>query len=344
MIELLLARSPLRTQCTSDTVQTSCNKAYSIAAGLVDGLFMYQSPRRVITRASYPLLIPTTLTMAGGGIATTAGANVHKYNSRFNFHIVLAAIVGASAGLLFGVRGAHTFPHHAATAACFSPLRNPNTISQQYDIGVTGGVTSMPNFLAEFFPDVHAQTSTSSDPYCQYDSIQLQMFTSSLFFAGMIASLVAIWLNKLVGRRGTMLIASLWFLAGALMTGMCVVYNYIYIAATLSTGYHPWLPVRTGLAFAFWILLLGRICLGVGVGLANQSAPVYLSEIAPAHLRGGMNIMFQLAVTVGILLAQCINLWTSSFQGWHISLLLAGVPAIFLLVGGIFLPDRCACR
>lgn len=92
---------------------------------------------------------------------------------------------------------------------------------KQYDIGVTGGVTSMPDFLETFFPDVHAQTTdpASSDPYCQYDNIQLQMFTSSLFFAGMFASLAAIWLNKLVGRRGTMLIASLWFLAGALMTG-----------------------------------------------------------------------------------------------------------------------------
>ncbi len=129
----------------------------------------------------------------------------------------------------------------------------------------------MPDFLATFFPGVHEQTST--DPYCQYDNIQLQMFTSSLFFAGMIASLAAIWLNKLVGRRGTMLIASIWFLGGALMTGF---------------------------AFAFWILLLGRICLGVGVGLANQSAPVFLSEIAPAHLRGALNIMFQLAVTVGM--------------------------------------------
>lgn len=99
-------------------------------------------------------------------------------------------------------------------------------------------------------------------------------------------------------------------------------------------------PPSPGLAFAFWILLLGRICLGVGVGLANQSAPVFLSEIAPAHLRGGMNIMFQLAVTIGILLAQCINLWTSTFGGWHISLLLAGAPALILLVGGIFLPDR----
>lgn len=143
--------------------------------------------------------------MAGGGVATTAGANVHKYNSRFNFHIVLAAIVGASAGLLFGVGVVRTIPSH------------PPITCTQYDIGVTGGVTSMPDFLAEFFPDVHEQTST--DPYCQYDNIQLQMFTSSLFFAGMIASLVAIWLNKLVGRRGTMLIASLWFLAGALMTG-----------------------------------------------------------------------------------------------------------------------------
>ncbi len=50
------------------------------------------------------LSLITSTGMAGGGITSAAGANVHKYNSRFNFHIVLAAIVGSSAGLLFGVR------------------------------------------------------------------------------------------------------------------------------------------------------------------------------------------------------------------------------------------------
>ena len=43
-------------------------------------------------------------------------------------------------------------------------------------------------------------------------------------------------------------------------------------------------------------------------GLATQSVPLYLSEIAPVKVRGSLNIMFQLSITIGILIAELINL------------------------------------
>ena len=43
-------------------------------------------------------------------------------------------------------------------------------------------------------------------------------------------------------------------------------------------------------------------------GVPVQSVPLYLSEIAPPKLRGGLNFMFQLATTMGILIAQLVNL------------------------------------
>lgn len=42
-------------------------------------------------------------------------------------------------------------------------------------------------------------------------------------------------------------------------------------------------------------------------GVPVQSVPLYLSEIAPPKLRGGLNFMFQLATTMGILIAQLVN-------------------------------------
>ena len=54
-----------------------------------------------------------------------------------------------------------------------------------------------------------------------------------------------------------------------------------------------------------------RLCL-VFAGLAAQSVPLNLSEIAPVQSRGALNIMFQLSITVGILVAQLINLGEGS--------------------------------
>lgn len=80
-----------------------------------------------------------------------------------------------------------------------------------------------------------------------------------------------------------------------------------------------------------------------------QSVTLYNSEMAPAHLRGALNILFQLAITIGILVAQCINYGTDTIHpwGWRLSLGLAGVPAVIVTIGGDpaahRLPFRFAC-
>lgn len=68
---------------------------------------------------------------------------------------------------------------------------------------------------------------------------------------------------------------------------------------------------------------------------------LYLSEMAPAHLRGALNIMFQLATTLGIFTANMINYGTDKLRpwGWRLSLGLAAAPALLMTVGGLFLPE-----
>jgi len=72
-----------------------------------------------------------------------------------------------------------------------------------------------------------------------------------------------------------------------------------------------------------------------------QAVPLYLSEIAPAHARGSLNVMFQMATTIGIWVAQWINYGTQNLHphGWRISVGLAFVPAIILFLGSIIIPD-----
>lgn len=72
-----------------------------------------------------------------------------------------------------------------------------------------------------------------------------------------------------------------------------------------------------------------------------QAVPLYLSEMAPAKIRGAVNQLFQLTTCLGILIANLINYATEKIHpwGWRISLGLATVPAILMFVGGIFLPE-----
>ena len=164
-------------------------------------------------------------------------------------------------------------------------------------------------------------SSTLTPPVClhpQYNDQLLQLFTSSLYIAGMASSLAASRLTRTHGRRALIAAAALAFLAGA----------------ALSAG-----------AVHVSMVVIGRVLLGVGVGFGNTVIPLYLSEMAPRHLRGAINILFQLATTLGILGAQLINygvLRPTVPHGWRISLALVVPPALFLAAASAFLPDTPA--
>ncbi|XP_077252628.1 sugar transport protein MST4-like [Tasmannia lanceolata] len=89
------------------------------------------------------------------------------------------------------------------------------------------------------------------------------------------------------------------------------------------------------------MLIVGRILLGCGLGFANQAVPVFLSEIAPTRIRGGLNIFFQLNVTIRILIANLVNYGTAKIHpwGWRLSLGLAGIPALLFTLGSILVVD-----
>jgi sugar porter (SP) family MFS transporter len=224
--------------------------------------------------------------MAGGGMVTTG--EVKHFEGKATVYVVLTCILAACGGLMFG-----------------------------YDVGISGGVTSMNDFLAKFFPNVLAnklRSANTGNTYCQYNDQKLQAFTSSLYLAGLVSTFFAAPVTRRYGRKPTMLIAGLCFCAG-------VVFN----AAAQDLA----------------MLIIGRVLLGWGVGFANQAVPLYLSEMAPTRWRGGLNILFQLAVTIGILFANLVNYGTGKMKhdGWRVSLGLAGIPAGLLTLGGILLPE-----
>ncbi|KAJ9690284.1 hypothetical protein PVL29_012772 [Vitis rotundifolia] len=186
-----------------------------------------------------------------------------------------------------------------------------------YDIGISGGVTSMAPFLRKFFPSVYQKEALdkSTNQYCKFDSETLTLFTSSLYLAALLSSLVASTVTRKFGRKLSMLFGGLLFCSGAIINGA---------------------------AKAVWMLIVGRILLGFGIGFANQSVPLYLSEMAPYKYRGALNIGFQLSITIGILVANILNYFFAKIKGgwgWRLSLGGAVVPALIITVGSLVLPD-----
>src|SRR5206468_5237751 len=87
------------------------------------------------------------------------------------------------------------------------------------------------------------------------------------------------------------------------------------------------------------ILIASRVVLGSAIGLASTNVPVYLSEVAPPHARGWVVSLFQLAVTVGIVVAYLTDYTFAGVQGWRWMLGLAVIPALVFGTGMFFLPE-----
>ncbi|KAI5556930.1 hypothetical protein Peur_068307 [Populus x canadensis] len=225
--------------------------------------------------------------MAGGFVDAGNLKRAHLYEYKITGYFIFACIVAALGGSLFG-----------------------------YDLGVSGGVTSMDDFLVEFFPDVYRRKHAHlrETDYCKYDDQVLTLFTSSLYFAALVSTFGASYVTRSRGRRASILVGAVSFFTGALVN-----------------------------AFAknITMLIIGRCFLGAGIGFSNQAVPLYLSEMAPAKVRGAVNQLFQLTTCLGILVANFINYGTEKIHpwGWRLSLGLATVPATIMFVGGIFLPE-----
>ncbi len=86
-------------------------------------------------------------------------------------------------------------------------------------------------------------------------------------------------------------------------------------------------------------LIAGRFLVGCGIGLTSVGAPMYIAEVSPARIRGTFVSLFQLAVTVGILLSYVVCAMLAPAAAWRWMLGLAAVPGLALAIGMMAMPE-----
>lgn len=86
-------------------------------------------------------------------------------------------------------------------------------------------------------------------------------------------------------------------------------------------------------------LIIARIIVGIAIGIASYTAPLYISEIAPTRYRGALVSLNQLAITLGILISYIVDYIFAEHGQWRFMFISGIVPAVGLLFGMIFLPE-----
>ena len=148
----------------------------------------------------------------------------------------------------------------------------------------------------------------------------IESIVSALLWGAVLGTLISGYLSSHFGRRKTILISALIFIGGSVLCSL----------ATNSD-----------------MLIGSRFILGIAVGVASFTAPLYLSEISPQSVRGSMISMYQLMITIGIVLAFLSNAWLASYATfggvtgghWRIMLGIIVIPAAVMFLGVLFLPE-----
>ncbi|PVH62980.1 hypothetical protein PAHAL_3G445600 [Panicum hallii] len=144
---------------------------------------------------------------------------------------------------------------------------------------------------------------------------QVEVLSGIINIYSLAGALLAGWTSDRLGRRLTIVLANVLFLAGPL----CM---------TLAGGYNA--------------LMVGRFIAGIAVGYDFVIAPVYAAEISPASSRGLLTSVPEIFNNTGVMLSYVSNLAFSGLPphlSWRVMFAAGAVPPVFLAAGTLTMPE-----
>lgn len=139
-----------------------------------------------------------------------------------------------------------------------------------------------------------------------------EWIVSSMMFGAAIGAVCAGQLSYRFGRKKSLILSAILFVLGALL---CVI------------------------AQGITVLIIARTFLGLAIGIASFVAPLYISEVADEQHRGSLISVYQLMITIGIVLAFISDAVFSYYGAWRWMLGIVAVPGAVFMLGSLFLPD-----
>lgn len=143
----------------------------------------------------------------------------------------------------------------------------------------------------------------------------IEFITTAGLIGAIVGALIGGSVTDGLGRRKVLILSGIIFGVGALWSGF----------ASNATS-----------------LILARLFLGVAIGTASFAVPLYIAEISPTKVRGTLVSLFQLMITIGILVSYFSDFLfanESDVSCWRPMFYVGVIPALILLVGMIFMPE-----
>jgi SP family arabinose:H+ symporter-like MFS transporter len=173
-------------------------------------------------------------------------------------------------------------------------------------------VAALGGFLFGYDISIISGTLIFLETEFQLNDFQKGFAVSSAAIGCIVGPLVSVAISDWLGRKKTLVVAALLLGVSALVTA---------VPRTMPEFY------------------LGRMVGGIGVGLASVVAPMYISEMSPARLRGRLVSLNQLAIVTGLFMAIVVSYALSGGGHWRWMFASTLVPVVFWLGTLTFLPE-----
>ncbi|XP_050536001.1 solute carrier family 2, facilitated glucose transporter member 1-like isoform X2 [Daktulosphaira vitifoliae] len=184
--------------------------------------------------------------------------------------------------------------------------------------GYNTGVVNAPQTLIEEWIKGLLSSRSNGAPVEQSQVTIIWSIAVSIYcFGGMIGGLSTGAVSERFGRKGGLLVSNVLVIIAAILQGVSKTYA------------------------SYELIVVGRFLLGINSGLNAGLAPMYLAEISPMNLRGSVGTVYQLVVTISILISQILGLeyLLGTADKWPWLLSVCFIPAVFMFVTLPFCPE-----
>ncbi|XP_044268548.1 solute carrier family 2, facilitated glucose transporter member 1-like isoform X2 [Tribolium madens] len=185
-----------------------------------------------------------------------------------------------------------------------------SALGSSFQHGYNTGVINTPQTVLEEWISQVVGNRTGIPPSASSVTLVWSLAVSIFCVGGMIGGVCTGYVADRFGRKGGLLLN-----------------NILVFLATICLG-------SAKAASSHELLILGRFLIGINSGLNAGLAPMYLAEISPINLRGAVGSVYQLVITISILVAQALGLKyvLGTPEHWPVLFALTAVPALFQVV------------
>lgn len=194
---------------------------------------------------------------------------------------------------------------------CTAEKMMRTTSQQSYFLWVVASIAALGGFLFGYDTGVISGAIIFIQNTFALNTLYSEWVVSSVVLGALLGALCSGLLADRFGRRFMLLLSALFFIIGTILAMM---------------------------AWQVWILMLGRLIIGWGIGVSSYTTPLFISEMAPANKRGALVLLSVVMITGGEAISFLVDYGLAQTESWRLMLGSGLIPAVLLLLGLLLLP------